>query len=103
MPGKNTDRLIGIAMKAGKIKSGGSMCEQAVREGKAALVIVAQDASDNTIKRLRDKCRFYQTPFFLYSDKESLGRVIGKEERSAVAVLDEGLAKAIIKTFNIEL
>ena len=44
--------MIGLAQKAGKIVSGEFATEKAVKTGKAALVIVAGDASENTKKHL---------------------------------------------------
>ena len=38
--------LIGLAMKAGKIKSGEFAAEQAVKSGQAHMVIVSEAASD---------------------------------------------------------
>ncbi len=46
--------LIGLATKAGKCASGEFMTENETKSGKAALVIVAEDASDNTKKKFRD-------------------------------------------------
>ena len=40
--------LVGLATKAGKTASGEFMTESVTKSGKAALVIVAKDASDNT-------------------------------------------------------
>ena len=40
--------LIGLAQKAGKVVSGEFMTEKAVKTGEAALVILAEDASENT-------------------------------------------------------
>lgn len=42
--------LIGLATKAGKIGSGEFMTEKSVKSGKASLVIVSEEASDNTKK-----------------------------------------------------
>ena len=50
--------LIGLATKAGKCASGEFMTENETKSGKAALVIVAEDASDNTKKKFRDMCKF---------------------------------------------
>ena len=44
--------MISLATKAGKTKSGEFMTEKEVKEGRAHLVIVADDASDNT-----NRCR----------------------------------------------
>lgn len=88
--------LLGLSARAGKIASGEFAAETAVKSGKAALVIVAEDASDNTRKLFHDKCSFYEVPVFDYGTKETLGHAIGKELRASVAVLDAGLANAII-------
>ena len=40
--------LIGLAMKAGKCASGEYMTESETKSGKAYLVVVAADASENT-------------------------------------------------------
>lgn len=89
--------LLGLARKAGKLKSGEFCVETEVKKGKAKLVIVANDASDNSKKNYKDMCSFRKVPVYLYSDKENLGRCIGTEERAAAVVLDEGFANSIIK------
>lgn len=87
--------LVGLAMKAGKVVSGEFSTEKAVKEGKASLVIVAEDASDNTKKLFLDKCDFYQVPVYIYGDKEQIGHAIGKELRASLAIVDTGFAKSI--------
>ena len=62
---------------------------------RAYLVIVAQDASDNTKKMFRNMTDFYQVPMYEYSDKEMLGHFIGKEFRASLAVTNEGLSHSI--------
>ena len=89
--------LIGLATKAGRISSGEFSAEKAVKEGKAALVIVATDASDNTHKKFRNMCTYYKVPLYFFGAKDSLGHAIGKEVRASLAVLDEGFAKAMVK------
>ncbi len=96
----NALRMVGIATKAGRIDSGEFMTENAVKSGKAALVIIAGDASENTKKKFNDMCEFYEVPIRAYSTKEELGRAIGKEFRASIAVTDEGLAQAIMKKMN---
>ena len=46
--------LIGLATKAGKAPSGEFSTEKAVKEGKAAMVIVSEEASENTKKMFRN-------------------------------------------------
>ena len=59
--------MLGIAAKAGSVASGEFSTEKAVKEGRAYLVIVAQDASDNTKKMFRNMTDFYQVPMYEYS------------------------------------
>lgn len=89
--------LIGLAMKAGRCTSGEMMTENEAKSGKARLVIVASDASENTKKKFRDMCKFYRVPMCFYGDKDTLGHAMGKEFRASLAILDEGFADGILK------
>lgn len=50
--------MLGIAAKAGGVASGEFSTEKAVKDGRAWLVIVASDASENTQKHFRDMTTF---------------------------------------------
>ena len=76
------------------------MTEKAVKSGTAHLVIVGEDASDNTKKMFRNMCDFYHVPVFFYGTKEELGHAMGKELRASLAVTDPGFAKSLLKLFN---
>lgn len=92
--------MLGLATKAGKIKAGEFSTEKAVKDGKAYVVIVASDASDNTKKKFRNMCHYYHVDMEVFSDKVSLGNACGKEFRASLAVIDEGLAKAVRKQID---
>ena len=87
--------LLGLAKRAGKIASGEFSTERAVKSGQAHLVIVSNEASENTQKMFRNMCEFYKAPMYLYAQKESLGHALGKGFRASLAVLDEGFASSI--------
>lgn len=89
--------LIGLATKAGKTVSGEFSTEKSVKTGKGFLVLVAEDASENTKKKFRNMCGFYEVPIYFLADKVTLGKMIGKEFRASLAVQDENFAKAIMK------
>lgn len=88
---------LGLAMRGRNLVSGEFQTEDAVKNGSAVLVIVAEDASENTKKLFKDKCSYYEVPVYMYGTKESLGRAIGKDLRSSLAITDAGLAQAIEK------
>ena len=95
--------MIGLAQKAGKVVSGEFMTEKAVKTGTACLVILAEDASDNTKKKFRNMCSFYEVPFCIYGTKEALGAAVGCEFRASLAVTDEGLANSVIRKLEAAL
>lgn len=93
--------LLGLATKAGKIASGEFSTEKAVKSGKAHLVIVSEEASDNTRKMFFNMCTYYQVPIYCFGGKNELGHAMGKEMRASLAIVDEGLADVIVKQMNI--
>ena len=93
--------MLGLAEKAGKIASGEFSTEKAVKSGKAFLVLVAADASENTQKMFRNMCGFYHVPMYAYADREALGHCIGKQYRASLAVLDEGFSRSLESKLKI--
>ena len=89
--------LLGLAMKAGRVMSGEFATDKSVKEGSAFLVLVSEDASDNTKKKFSNTCEFYGVPRYFFGTKDELGHAIGKEMRSSLAITDEGFAKSLIK------
>jgi len=89
--------LLGLCMRAGKLKSGEFATLEAIRARKAELVIVSEDASDNTKKQFSDKCSYYEVPMIFFGDKESLGHAIGKDVRTSLAITDKGFAQSLRK------
>ena len=92
--------LLGLATKAGKIASGEFAAEKAVKSGKAHLVIVSEEASDNTRKMFTNMCTYYHVPVCFFGKKEELGHSMGKEFRASLAITDEGFAKTLVKQMN---
>ena len=92
--------LIGLCQKAGRLVSGGDMVEEAICTGRAKLVIIALDAGETMAKRFRDKAAYYEVPVICFGTKEELGRSIGKELRSAVAMTDAGFSGSFIKKYQ---
>jgi len=93
--------LLGLAMRGRNLVSGEFQTLEAVKNGSAMLVIIAEDASANTKKLFTNKCTFYEVPFYEFGTKDELGRAIGKDIRSSLGVSDVGLAEAIIKQLEI--
>lgn len=95
---KRISGLIGLAEKAGKIKSGEFAAEVSIKSKKARLCLVAEDASDRTRKHFTDMCSFRNIPLInIYINKDSLGHAIGRDERSVLTIEDRGFSRQIIE------
>ena len=88
-------QMLGIAAKSGNVVSGEFSTEKAVKTGTAYLVIVSEEASNNTNKMFTNMTSFYEVPMYVFGTKEELGRCIGKEFRASLAITDENLANAV--------
>ena len=88
--------MLGLAARGRNLVSGEFATENAVKSGKAFLVIITEDASDNTVKKFTNMCDFYEVPMVRFTDKEAMGHYIGKEMRVSVAVTNEGIADTIL-------
>lgn len=88
-------RLIGLAKRAGKTDSGEFICKQSIKSKKAKLVIIAQDASQNTKKSIKNSCAFYKVGYIECANMQDLGKFTGGGERAVISINDENLANAI--------
>jgi len=83
---------IGLAMKAGKCKSGDFVVEKLVRSDKAKLVILDSEASASTKERYTRLCQSRNIPILF---AKSVGKAIGKPGRIILAVTDIGFTAMI--------
>lgn len=95
--------MVSLAMKAGKVLSGEFSVEKGLKEGRVVLCIVAEDASDNTKKKFRNMCNYRSIDIIVLSDKEQLGRTIGRQQRATLGITDEGFKKGILKHHRGEM
>ena len=92
--------LIGLATRARKVVSGEFSTEKSVKSGRSRMVIVSEEASDNTKKMFRNMCTYYKVPYFEFGSKEELGHILGKQMRASLAVIDENFSNALLKHFT---
>lgn len=88
-------QLIGICQKARKLISGEFAVKQAVLSEAVKLVIVTEDASDNTTKLFSDKCKYRNIPYLQWGNRTDLGKILGKEARVVIGIVDDKLAEKI--------
>ncbi len=91
---------LGIAQKSAKLAAGDAAAMNALKQGKAFLLVLAADTAEKLRQEFAEAARSSNVPVVYWRDKYELGRVVGKSRRGAAAVLDQGLATAILKTFS---
>ena len=92
--------LLGLARRAGQTRSGEFQVEESVKSRKAKLVILASDASDNTVHKFENLCKRCRIKLVRYGTKEQLGHALGQEYRVIVCMLGDGLADAVQQQLN---
>ena len=93
--------LLGLATRAGKVQSGEFSTEKSVKSGRSSMVIVSEEASDNTKKMFRNMCTYYKVPIYLFGTKDELGHAMGQEFRASLSVEDAGFARSMVERMNI--
>ena len=93
-------RMLGLAVKAGGAVFGEGAVKDSIRSHSARLVLVAEDASENTKKRFSDNCAFYDVPYFECGDRYLLGSFTGRSFAVVIAVTNDGIAKNLIGTLS---
>lgn len=100
IPLQRLKTTVGLAVKAGKTVCGTPLICESLKmtgAGKCVLVLEGSDTSENTHKRLSDKCAFYGTELIkLPISMAELSESVGKRSLvAAVGIKDSGLACAI--------
>ena len=55
----NKVNLLGLCLKSGNLISGTDLVIEQIRAKKVHLVVILNDSAENTIKKVTDKCKFY--------------------------------------------
>lgn len=94
---------LGLMRKAGACALGETDCGSACRAGKAKLLLLASDASDNAHSRAKGFIYGRSIPMVVLPyTKMELGGRLGKGAVSMMAVYDLGLAVALLKALNTD-
>ena len=90
----NIYSMIGLCMKAGKLAFGSDMCEEKIKCNKVRLLIIVEDASDNTKQKFNELCG-NRVQYKEFGTIDDLSHAIGKENKAIVGIMDEGFSKKI--------
>jgi len=89
--------LLSMAVKAGKLVSGFSAVDDALRKGTVALLIFADDISDGTREKIELHAGGGAIRQVTLSTKGELGSLVGRELAGVAAIVEKGFADAVGK------
>ena len=91
---------IGMCKCANKISYGETLIKD-IQKSKISLVVICSDTSDNSKKKIIDKCNFYKCEYVICYTQEEICKVIARVDPvSAIGIKDSNLAKKLKE--NIE-
>lgn len=88
--------FIGLARKAGALEVGADAVEFALAKGKVKLLILASDAGRDTVGKFSSMSGQRGIPVMRASDRESLGRALGRSQVAVAAVTEVHFAKRML-------
>ncbi|WDV47742.1 ribosomal L7Ae/L30e/S12e/Gadd45 family protein [Clostridiaceae bacterium M8S5] len=89
--------MLGIGKKAGYLKAGETPSVDAIKKRKGYMLIIAEDASDNTKSKFIKLSKKYDIEHHIIGSKELLGHSIGKDLISTIVVCNEQYSNALKK------
>ena len=92
----NILQLLGLAYKGKRIIIGDDILTSLRQNKKLSLIIIANDVSENTLKKFKDKANFYKIDYVVLFSKEELGKSLGKDYVSAFGICDKKLKDKIL-------
>lgn len=93
-------RLIGLAMRAGKVKFGRDSCMEAIIQNKIKVLLVAKDTSERTKTNFKRLCHDKNIPIYEEFEEYDLSHAIGKQNKVIIGVCDDNFSKEIIKILS---
>ena len=86
---------LGFAKKSGNLVSGVNTCTFTMAKKKAKLIILAEDISEHSEKKIMKEIRKYGVDHVKYGTGEELSHAVGTTGRSVFAVCDENFQEVI--------
>lgn len=97
---KKIDSYLGFARKSRGLVTGYNTCVFAIK--KIKLLIIAEDLSDNTVKKLHKLASDNGVPLRVYGNTDELSKITGSTERGVYGITDMNFANVILKEIDRE-
>jgi ribosomal protein L7Ae-like RNA K-turn-binding protein len=92
--------LLGLSARAGKISFGTEAVLEGIEKNKIKLVIIAEDTSEKTKKKIIESCKNSNIEYLVFGNIFSNSKAIGKVNKAIIGIIDKNFAEAIISKIN---
>ena len=99
---KKVISYLGFAKKSGNLLTGVNTCSMAMTKGKVKLIIISEDISENSEKKIMKEIRRYNVHYVKYGESEELSHAVGSSGRNVFALCDKNFAEVILKEIDRE-
>ena len=89
-----------MAQKGRMLEIGRTAVTVLIKRKRAALIILAMDASEKLKKEIEFNCRRNIVPVYIFSTKNELGELCGRESVAVMGISDKHLADGIKKALQ---
>lgn len=93
---------LGFAKKSGNLVAGVNTCTFAMAKGKVKLMILAEDISENSEKKIMKEIRKHGVKHVKYGTIDEMSHAIGSSGRSVFAVCDRNFSDVILNEISRE-
>lgn len=93
---KKADSYLGFAVKSRNLISGYHTCLNGIKQKKIKLLILSEDLSENTIKKLMKLSEKNGIPVRIYGKSVELSKVTGNQGRGVFGITDKNFADIIL-------
>ncbi len=93
-------RFLGLARRSGNLISGYNTCIHYINKNKIKLLIIAEDASENTKKKFIQLALKKKIKYIVWGNKDDLSHSIGMDNRSVIGIDNENFVSAILAEFE---
>ncbi|MDI3298162.1 MAG: ribosomal L7Ae/L30e/S12e/Gadd45 family protein [Bacillota bacterium] len=93
--------LLGLAMAAGRVAWGRRATREALQAGRAALVVLAEDAGPSVTEQVMREATRAGVRCLRAGRREELGAIIGRPPVGVLAVTDRRLAERLTERWNV--
>ena len=77
--------------------SGSNTCVFSMKKGKVRLLLITEDASDNTKEKMTREAKACNVPVIIHGDSGEMSHAVGESGRTVFGITDENFANVIKK------